>query len=169
MGEEENRLTEKTEPVGVAKRRLSGEIDTIRKELDSLIGELDRRRHEALDWRAQLRKHPRVAMAMVLVPIAILGAVVGMRVLRARQATEPRRRVPAAPGRLREPAARFLRSSRGARLQARYAETPTMWRRVLGVFVSTLAGVVARQLARKLATTAAARITATPDARPAAA
>ena len=38
-------------------RALGREITEVRERLDALVDELDRRRHAALDWRGQLRRH----------------------------------------------------------------------------------------------------------------
>jgi len=57
-------------------RELGHETETTRRELDTLMMELDRRRHLAFDWRRQMRRHARA--------VALLGAgalvVVGMGV-----------------------------------------------------------------------------------------
>jgi hypothetical protein len=50
--------------------RIEEEIQTLRGDLDGLIGELDRRRHAALDWRVQLRRHRRG----LLIAVAIVAA-----------------------------------------------------------------------------------------------
>ena len=39
--------------------RIEHEIESIRGELDVLVRELDRRRHDALDWRLQVQRHRR--------------------------------------------------------------------------------------------------------------
>ena len=44
--------------------RVSGEIAMLRSEIGSLVGELDRRRHELFDLRLQARRHP-VGLAIV--------------------------------------------------------------------------------------------------------
>lgn len=53
-------------------RKIEAEIDEIRAELDGLVGELDRRRHDALDWRLQLQRHQRqVAIAVGTAAVVI--------------------------------------------------------------------------------------------------
>jgi len=47
------------------------DIESLRAELGELVGELDRRRHEAFDLRLQLRRH-----ASLIVAVAALGGVV---------------------------------------------------------------------------------------------
>jgi hypothetical protein len=57
--------------------RVAGEADLLRRELGSLVSELDRRRQEALDLRLQLRRHPALAgTAAVVTALAVSGAVV---------------------------------------------------------------------------------------------
>jgi hypothetical protein len=75
-------------------RRIEREIDALRTELDGLVDELDRRRHDALDWRLQLRKH-RGAVAL---GAGALLAITALAVRRARR-----------PVSLAEHAATFLR------------------------------------------------------------
>lgn len=65
-------------------RRVSGEIETIRTELGSLVGELDRRRHEALDLGLQARRHPVVIAAAAGVAALAVGGLIAL-VVRARR------------------------------------------------------------------------------------
>lgn len=75
-------------------RRIEREIEDLRAQLDELVDELDRRRHDAFDWRVQLRKHPRAA---ALAAGVLLGAV-ALAIRRSRRSPT-----------LGEHAARFLR------------------------------------------------------------
>lgn len=70
-------------------RRVSGEIDTLRQELGRLVSELDRRRHELLDVKLQVRKHPGVVIAAAGVAALLLGGMVGMAVRKRRQHARP--------------------------------------------------------------------------------
>ena len=64
--------------------RLEREIDSIRGELDVLVRELDRRRHQALDWRLQLRRHQReLSIAGIAGGVAVL-VLVGWSIRRRR-------------------------------------------------------------------------------------
>jgi ABC-type uncharacterized transport system fused permease/ATPase subunit len=65
MGQGTTRL-ENTNGSSARVRELGNETDGVRRELDELVMELDRRRHQALDWRLQVRRHAR--------PLALLGA-----------------------------------------------------------------------------------------------
>lgn len=53
---------------------LQRDIDRIRSEVANTVGELDRRRHDLLDVRGQLRRHP---LPIALVAAALLGVAAG--------------------------------------------------------------------------------------------
>ena len=53
-------------------QRLGGEIAAVRQELDTLLAEADRRRHDVMDVRLQIRRH---APGAALTVIAVLGAI----------------------------------------------------------------------------------------------
>lgn len=55
-------------------QRLGAEIATVREELDVLLVELDRRRHDLLDVRLQLRRHAR---GTALTTLALAGVAAG--------------------------------------------------------------------------------------------
>jgi hypothetical protein len=57
-----------------AERALESEIGRLRDDLDAMIGELDRRRHEALDVRLQLRRHSGVVAAVGGVAVVLVLA-----------------------------------------------------------------------------------------------
>jgi len=69
--------------------RVSGEIDSLRHELGRLVAELDRRRHEILDVKLQVRKHPGVVIAAAGVAALLLGGMVGMAVRNRREHARP--------------------------------------------------------------------------------
>jgi hypothetical protein len=58
--------------------RLRTEIDATRDQLGTYISELDRRRHEALDLKHQVKKHPGLVIGA---GVAIIGAVAGAVVM----------------------------------------------------------------------------------------
>jgi hypothetical protein len=73
--------------------RVSGEIDTLRRELGALVGELDRRRHEAFDLGLQARKHP-VAVAVAAATLALaVGGLIALVVAARRERRRPSARV----------------------------------------------------------------------------
>ena len=55
-------------------RELGNETEAVRRELDDLVMELDRRRHRAFAWRLQVRRHAR-ALAVTGIGIATLIAI----------------------------------------------------------------------------------------------
>lgn len=84
--------------------RVAGEIESLRHELGGLVGELDRRRREAFDFRLQVRRHP-VAIALAATAAALaVGGLVAFAVRERR-----RRRTPSArAAEAREALARLL-------------------------------------------------------------
>jgi hypothetical protein len=55
-------------------QKLGAEVATVREELDVLLAELDRRRHDLLDVRLQLRRH---AKGTALTTLALAGVAAG--------------------------------------------------------------------------------------------
>ena len=55
-------------------RALESEITGLRDDLDAMVGELDRRRHEAFDVRLQLRRHAGVVAAVGGVAVVLVVA-----------------------------------------------------------------------------------------------
>jgi hypothetical protein len=92
MGEGADRVRNGThQPEDV--RRVSGEIETIRGELGSLVAELDRRRHEAFDLGLQARRHP-VAVAIAASAAAlVLGGILALVVRARREHDRPSTRI----------------------------------------------------------------------------
>ena len=62
-------------------RKIEREIDALRAQLDELVDELDRRRHDTFDWRRQLRRHP----VSLVVGAGVLAAGLTLAVRRRRQ------------------------------------------------------------------------------------
>jgi hypothetical protein len=82
---------------------LGGQIAEVREELDTLLGELDRRRHEALDVPLQLRRHAVGASLTVVALVAAAAASVWLTLWRRRR----RDRLSAQAGRLRRAVSRM--------------------------------------------------------------
>ncbi|HKC25171.1 MAG TPA: hypothetical protein VKF32_10540 [Thermoanaerobaculia bacterium] len=61
------------------------EIEEIRDDLGTYISELDRRRHEALDFRLQLRRHRDLVLSVGVGLAAIAGALVAWRMRKPRE------------------------------------------------------------------------------------
>ena len=62
--------------------QLEHEVEHIRSHMNGLVRELDRRRHELLDWRHQVRKN---ALPIGVGTIGVFCVVAGLALLRARR------------------------------------------------------------------------------------
>lgn len=82
------------ESPAVEVNRLRTEIDETRDELGVYVSELDRRRHEVMDLKLQVRKHPVVALVAVAAAVGIGLALAGAVVALVRAARGTRRRRP---------------------------------------------------------------------------
>lgn len=60
-------------------RTLADDITTVRERLDTLVDELDRRRHAAMDLRGHARRHLREIALGALALVAVTGAVAAYR------------------------------------------------------------------------------------------
>ncbi len=86
-----------------AVEELGGEIAVVRDELDTLLGELDRRRHDALDVPLQLRRHAAGASLTALAVVAAAAGSVWLTLWRRRR----RDRLGAQAGRLQRAVSRM--------------------------------------------------------------
>jgi hypothetical protein len=77
-----------SESNGAQPEELKHEIDQVRSQLDVLIRELDRRRHEATDVVLQVRKHP-LAATVVGAAAALVTAALAVSVYRALRPEPP--------------------------------------------------------------------------------
>ena len=69
-------------------RVLGDEITDVRRRLDALVMELDRRRHNMTDWRRQIRQHGRsFAVGALVVAIAVTAPVMLARARWRRRST----------------------------------------------------------------------------------
>jgi hypothetical protein len=119
---------------------LKREAEEIRADLTGIAGELDRRRHEALDWQHQVERHK---TALVLTA-AGLGLLVGGAVAVAVRQKRQRNRPLAKAQRLGRALSRMIEEP------DRVApEEPSVTGRVLRAVVSGAAGLAARQLAAR--------------------
>lgn len=124
-------------------RRVSGEIDVLRRDLGSIVAELDRRRHEMLDVRLQARRHPVVVVVAAGGAALLVGGLVALAIRQSRERRRPTRRVREA----RRALARLLDHPH------RVAAEPSV-----AVKIATAAGVAAGSaIARQLATRMMAR------------
>jgi len=71
MGQGTTRVVEDNGTSGRV-RELGDEITEVRRRLDALVMELDRRRHNVTDWRRHLRRHGRtIALGALVVAVAV--------------------------------------------------------------------------------------------------
>lgn len=135
MGEGTSRVDKTTEPRAAA-QALGGEIATVRYELDELLAELDRRRHELFDVRLQLRRHALGASLTTLAFVATAAAGVGLNVWRQRR----RQRLTAQAGRLREAISRMTEHPE------RVAAEPTIPGKIIAAAASAAAAALVKKL-----------------------
>jgi hypothetical protein len=115
---------------------LGGEIATVRYELDELLAELDRRRHELFDVRLQLRRHALGATFTTLAFLATAAAGVGLNVWRQHR----RQRLTAQAGRLRHAISRMTE------YPERIAAEPTIPGKIIAAAASAAAAALVKKL-----------------------
>jgi hypothetical protein len=116
-------------------QQLETEITGLRDELGSLVAELDRRRHEALDIRLQLRRH---AWAVAAAGTGVAATVAGLIWLVTRRA-QRRNRLTTKASRLREGIARIVERPE------RVATQPTMVGQLLMAAATAAAAMATRK------------------------
>jgi hypothetical protein len=128
---------------------LEKEIEGIRGKLDGMVGELDRRRHELFDVKAQLRRHavPLVAVAVALLGIAGGGIALGLSRRRRQQ------RLGARLTRLQEAMRRMIAKPN------QVATTPGVGQKIAGAGGAAAASIVVKALARRVLNERGARQT----------
>jgi hypothetical protein len=123
---------------------LGAEIAVVRDELDGLLAELDRRRHDALDVRLQLRRHSLGAALTMLALVTTTAGGVWLGVWRHRR----RAGLTAQAGRLRHAISRITEHPE------RVPAEPTM----AGKIVTAAASAAAAALVKKLLERAVQRL-----------
>lgn len=96
-------------------REIESEIEHLRSRLDLSLSELDRRRHELLDVRLQIRRHPEALAVAGGVALLLIGGV-AYSIARSHRREEPMqkaRRFRIAVGRAAENPQRVVRSEAG--------------------------------------------------------
>jgi hypothetical protein len=116
---------------------LEQEIEDIRRGLDDIVGELDRRRHELMDWRLQLRRHRTGVLLIAGVVLVSVAGLVGLRVRRHRLRERPVSKV----RRLRHAVARMIDDPDSV---AR--PTPKVGRRILAAAGSAAASALGKRM-----------------------
>jgi len=85
MGQGTTRVIEENGTTGRV-RALGDEIADVRRRLDALVMELDRRRHNVTDWRRHLRLHARtIALGALVVGVAVTAPAALAKVRARRQ------------------------------------------------------------------------------------
>jgi len=140
---------------------LGNEVAHVRDELDVLLGELDRRRHEALDVPLQLRRHAVGAGLTALTFTLVAAGSVWLTLWRRRR----RARLSARAGRLGQAIARMTEHPE------RVATEPTITAKIATAAANAaIAALVKKLLERGIARLATARgarpVTVTPPVHP---
>jgi len=123
---------------------LGGEITEVRHRLDSLVVELDRRRHNATDWKRHLRRH---AGSLAIGAVAVAAALATPLAI-ARTRARRRRILGVRPAVVRQRAHRLAHTLIRATRPPDRREAPA----VLGVGGSTVVGLLV-MIAQVVATT----------------
>jgi hypothetical protein len=131
----------KHHPTEADARGLETNIDEIRDHLGALVSELDRRRRDAMDLKLQFHRRP---VTLVLVAVAAVGMLAGAIALVVTQWHRRRSLV----GRADRMRAALRRVARRPELLAEHE--PTVGHKIAAAGGSTLASVLAKQLARRL-------------------
>jgi hypothetical protein len=118
---------------------LGEEIVAVRQDLDMLLAEADRRRHEVMDVRLQLRRHAATALFTGMAILGGAAAMVRFRVRRRRQ----RQRLSARAGRLGQAVSRMMDQ------RHRVAAEPTFLGRIVTAIVISAAASLANSLVKR--------------------
>jgi len=117
---------------------LGEEIAAVRQDLDMLLAEADRRRHEVMDVRLQLRRHTATAALTGMVTLGGVAAIVRLGVRWRRQ----RKRLSARAGRLRQAVSRMVDQPH------RVAVEPTFLGRIVTAIVISAAASLVNSLVK---------------------
>jgi hypothetical protein len=120
-------------------KEIEREIDDVRVRLDKTLAELDRRRHELMDVKLQVRKHPEtLAIAAGVLVLAAGGIYLAVR--RTQKRNEPLER-----------ARRFRLATKRAVTRAvehpeRVAREPPVWEKIAAAVGTTIAVALTKRL-----------------------
>lgn len=112
---------------------LEAEIEHLRTRLDRSLSELDRRRHELMDVKLQLRRHPEALVVAGGLALLLFGGV-AYAVHRSRKRNEPAHRFRIAVGRAVDNPQRMMRSE------------PGVGQKILGAVATTVAVALTKKL-----------------------
>jgi len=121
--------------------KLAQEIREIRQDMTDVVVELDRRRHEVLDWRLQLKNHLGVVLVAAVGLLLVTGGTVGASMWLGRRRQRPLER-----------ARRFRRAlSRVVAHPELLAQPrPNIGNKVLGAAAGAVAGTLAKTFVSRL-------------------
>jgi hypothetical protein len=123
-------------------QELEREVEDIRDNITGIVGELDRRRHDLLDWRLQLRKHGPVLVAVTAGWVLAFGMTMAVGAARRRKRNRPLEKA----RRLRQALSRMV-----AHPELVAQPQPGIGRKVLAAAVSATVGALAKTLIQELA------------------
>jgi len=121
-------------------RQLEAQITALREELGELVAELDRRRHEALDVKLQVRRHAR---EITLTGVALVGAAAGFvsfNVWRSRR----RQRFGAREGRFQQAMSRMIERPE------RVAAEPTVTMKIITAAANAAAATLIKKVLERV-------------------
>ena len=136
-------LTGTGEPTETEPEELEREVEGIRDNITGIVGELDRRRHDLLDWRAQLRKHGVVLAALTAGWVLAFGVTMAVGAARRKRQNRPLEKA----RRLRRALSRMI-----AHPELVAQPEPSIGRKILGAAASATAGALAKALLSELTT-----------------
>jgi hypothetical protein len=119
---------------------LQRDIERLRGELANTVGELDRRRHDLLDVRGQLRRHPVPISLVAAALLALVAGGIALGVTRRRR----KQRLGARLERLREALGRMVAKPN------RVATDPGVGRKIAAAAGGAAASLTAKRLVGKL-------------------
>jgi hypothetical protein len=122
---------------GVSKREaeIEREIEDVRKRLDKSLAELDRRRHELMDVKLQVSKHPQAVIIAGGAVVLLVGAV-WLAARNSRREPEPVQKA----RRFRWAAARAVEHPE------RVAREPPLWEKIAATVGTTVAVTLTKRL-----------------------
>jgi hypothetical protein len=135
MGEGTPGVTETENP-----EQLARDVEGIRDDMTDVVREIDRRRHELLDWRQQLRKHAVPVGIGVIAVASTVGAVAAVAVRRRRQRDRLARKM----AMVRDALARMIAHPENVARPA-----PSVGRSAVSTAASVLVGALAKTVVQR--------------------
>jgi len=117
------------------------EVEDVRRNITTIVSELDRRRHEWVDWRFQVRRHAGALGVAAAGVLLALGATVGFGIWRRRRNDKPMIKA-------RRWRQAFSRALSNPELVAR--PSPTIGKKALAAAASAVAGATAKAVANRV-------------------